>query len=171
MKRFLGCLAGMAAIASMVSCSDGTGSDDELDGYTEITRMREEKDSMFYRAVTQIENIQLLDYRTNEEFRKGHIPGATNIYGNLDVNANDLKSPFCDEVAKTFDKDYILFFYGSNQVLLREGHTLPAYGASLGWGRSAYHFDLGYEGWVAAGRPVCSDSACEKKCLHGIVVK
>lgn len=166
-KRFLGCLMGAVALCAVASCSDGTGGDDDLDNYTAITKQREAKDSMFFRTVSVMQNIQLVDYRTNEEFRKGHIKGATNIYGEEQVNAKDINSDFCKEISQTFQKDRVIFFYGSVKRINMEGHVLPAYGATLGWGKNAYHFDPGFEGWVEAGRPVCQDPACVKKCLHG----
>ncbi|MDB6150764.1 MAG: hypothetical protein JWQ44_2212 [Chthoniobacter sp.] len=85
--------------------------------------------------------IIVLDVRTSEEFKAGHIPGAKN----LDFQAPD----FAQKVAALDEKQTYLVHCAAGgrsaqAVDLMDGRKLP----------NLYHLNEGFKAWQKAGKPV-----------------
>jgi rhodanese-related sulfurtransferase len=86
-------------------------------------------------------NTVVLDIRTPEEFREGHIEGSINI---------NFKGDDFDAGIAKLDKSvpYVIHCASGG----RSGQSLPKF-ESLGF-KKIYHLDAGFLGWSAEGLPV-----------------
>jgi len=85
--------------------------------------------------------VTVLDVRTSDEYKEGHIDGATNI----DFTENN----FASEVKK-LDKDKpILVHCAAGGRSTKSLPTLEKEGFT-----QVYHLDGGFKDWVAKGKPV-----------------
>lgn len=85
--------------------------------------------------------VQVLDVRTADEYKDGHIKGAKNV----DFTENNFES----EVAKLDkSKPWLVHCQGGG----RSTKSLPAL-EKLGF-QHVYHLDGGFKGWKDAGKPV-----------------
>ncbi|MBP5456702.1 MAG: rhodanese-like domain-containing protein [Paludibacteraceae bacterium] len=152
-KLFGCCLLGAAALLSSASCSSNESDSDTLKGYNKIRQ-----DSSFYNAVTRITNIQLVDIRSAEEYKAGHIPYATNVEANY-ANSDDVNSPFCKEILRRFSMDKDIFLYGG-KAQKAENWYAPGLVSTIGWGpKRTYHYLNDYESWVEKGYFICTDTS------------
>lgn len=160
MKQMLKLFGGILCATCLISltqscCDDGP---DQLKGYQKIR-----KDSSFYNAVTRIENIQLVDIRSKEEYAQGHIPGATNVEANY-ANSEDVNSEFCKEIQARFVKERDIFLYGG-KAQKAENWYAPGLVSTIGWGHDhTYHYLNDYEQWVACGFPICQEGSRAENC-------
>jgi len=89
--------------------------------------------------------VVVLDIRTPDEFKAGHIKGATN----LDFYADDFET----RLGKLDrEKSYLVHCASGG----RSGRSLALFN-KLGF-RSVYHLDDGFKGWEKAGKPVARES-------------
>lgn len=85
--------------------------------------------------------VTVVDVRTAEEFKEGHIKGAKNI----DVTENDFDKKLGD-----LDKSKPVLVHC--QAGGRSTRSLPSF-EKLGF-TQVYHLDGGFNGWTKAGKPV-----------------
>ncbi len=98
-------------------------------GVDQFDKMREEK------------NTVILDVRTPDEFKKGHVPGALNI------NVDD---PSFDKRVSELDKSKTYLVHCASGVRsARAARKL----ALMGFDR-LYDFSPGFRGWKEAGKPI-----------------
>lgn len=111
-----------------------------------VTSMHAQQDPDFkvigvekYEQAVKQKNVQLVDVRTAEEFREGHIKGAKNI----DFFADDFLKHF-----RSFDKDEPLYLY------CRTGNRSAKASKQLSEAGFKHIIDLegGYKAWKAAGK-------------------
>src|ERR1041385_129030 len=93
------------------------------------------------RALKERKDVVVLDVRTPEEFKAGHIAGAKNI----DFNAPDFAKQIS---ALDKNKTYLVHCAGGG----RSSRSLAAFKEQKF--SSILHLDKGFKAWEAAGKPV-----------------
>lgn len=83
----------------------------------------------------------VLDIRTSEEFKEGHIAGAVNIDFNADGFAKKIE-------ALDKSKTYIVHCQGGG----RSGRSMPVFDEAKF--KNILHLQSGFKGWQSAGKPV-----------------
>ena len=139
---------GLALISS--SCKDdngGSGSKQELEGYIKAgvnefhTSLNNEKKNAG--------DAQILDYRSEDKYKKGHIPGAINIDASKPADWKDDNGPFMQKLTSTFSTSRKLYIYGENGWS-QTGIALPGRIART-WGKSnTINLEAGYAKWAEA---------------------
>ena len=101
---------------------------------------------------------QIIDYRSPEEYKAGHIEDAVNIYV-TDKNAEkEIKAALTQ-----FDQNRNIYVYGSEKTNNTLGFYLAGIVSGQGWGEGRT-FDLlgGFESWEAAGYPIVTEGETQQ---------
>ena len=95
---------------------------------------------------------QILDYRSAEEYAKGHIPGAIS----MPVATTDLikNSEYFQNVKKRFSTTKKIYIYGGSDSWGVNGNIVPGM-IACDWGKeNTFLLDGGFGAWEKAGYPV-----------------
>lgn len=137
-------LAGIC-LSGLVSCNKGSGSED-------LCHHEKAEAVLFKNAIERQSTLQLVDYRSKEEYDKGHLPNAVNIpVSVVDLNGTGGNCAYVDKVMAVFDTQIPLFVYGGNDAFGTNGMAVP--------GQLACKFTSvslmvgGYNAWVKEGLP------------------
>jgi rhodanese-related sulfurtransferase len=121
-------------IAAVFLCGITRADDTKSDGATHVDAKAAEK-------LVKEGKVTVVDVRTVNEYKQGHIAGAKNI----DFTENDFES----QVAKLDKSKPYLVHCASGH---RSTNSLETF-KKLGF-KSIYHLDGGLKAWEAAGKPV-----------------
>lgn len=137
--------AAFVAVLMCVSCDSNGGGDQE-----NLTEYNKLDVKIFKEMIDKEENPQIIDYRSEEKYKEGHIPGAINI------DATDAKSwssdngEFMTKLTATFSPTKKIFIYGDGGWS-SQGMALPGRIANI-WGKTkTYNLESGFKGWEEAG--------------------
>lgn len=135
-------------MAGFVSCSkSGNGSDELCD------HRKADPQPYFTYMESQAEQ-HIVDYRSEEDFAKGHLPNAVNIPATIkDLDGANGDCAYVKKVLQCFnyDTETPLFVYGGKDAFGTKGMAVP--------GQLACKFKVvtllvgGYDGWVKEGLP------------------
>lgn len=106
----------------------------------------------FKNALEGTKDPQILDYRSAEEYTKGHIPGAIS----MSVATTDLikNSEYFQNVKKRFSTTKKIYIYGGSDSWGVNGNIVPGM-IACDWGKeNTFLLDGGFDAWVKAGYPV-----------------
>src|SRR3954470_8467015 len=121
-------------LAAVLLCGASLADDKKADGATHVDAAAAEK-------LVKDAKVTVLDVRTPDEFKQGHIAGAKNI----DFTENDFEK----KVGELDKSKPFLVHCGSGR---RSTSSLEIF-KKLGF-QSIYHLDGGLKSWEAAGKPV-----------------
>lgn len=131
---------------SMTSCdSCGGGGEDDLCDHDKLGY------SYFKSDLEKQSTLQLIDYRSEADFKAGHIPGAVNLpVSNKMLDGTKGDCEYVDKALELFDPNIPLFVYGGDSGFGIYGNSVPGQlackftaGVSL--------LDGGYKKWVDNG--------------------
>lgn len=98
------------------------------------------EESAFEQKLKEIQDHNLIDIRTREEYQQGHLAKAVMI----DYHSSD----FRNKISK-LDKSKPLFYYCGSGV--RSGNVIPLLN-ELGF-KEVYELKVGFSGWRSANKP------------------
>lgn len=132
----------------LFSCSkDGKGSD-------ELCDHRKADPQPYFNFMESQAEQHVVDYRSEEDFAKGHLLNAINIPATIkDLDGANGNCEYVKKVLQSFnyDTDTPLFVYGGKDAFGTKGMAVP--------GQLACKFKVvtllvgGYDGWVKEGLP------------------
>lgn len=145
MKQFKLLFAVLIAALCLGSCKTG-GSEVDLSGHIKLGV------DNFKSEIDKESAPQILDYRSVDEYAKGHIPGAISMpVATADLVAD---SEYMRNIQSTFSTTKKLFIYGGNDSWGVNGNVLPGLIADI-WGKDkTILLDGGFGAWEKAGYPV-----------------
>ncbi len=108
-KAFFLLLFASALVLSVNSCNKG-GDEEKLPDFNMVRSAAGFKEAIENQG--GFGNAQILDFRSEADFAKGHIPGAVNIPA-TPVNTGSANGPFAQKVLETFDQTCI-FVWGND---------------------------------------------------------
>jgi len=110
-----------------------------------------EKDVQVFKDLinAQGEGVQIVDFRSADDFAAGHIPGAINIPATYQ-NTQSNNSFFCEEILRLLDKTKPVFLYGK-KTDISLGKIVAGRVSKIGFehARTCF-FEGGFEAWKAA---------------------
>lgn len=123
------------------SSSTATGEDNPSSTTNEKAMINKNLDALAAAEVLKNSDVTILDVRTPEEYRRGHLKGAVNI----NFHAADFK----DNLAKLdHDKPYLVHCKSGG----RSSKTMKIL-KQMEFTK-LYHLDGGYDAWVKADQPI-----------------
>lgn len=145
MKQFKLLFAVLIAAVCLGSCKKDGGGEEELCAHNKLGVEN------FVDAMEKESAPQILDYRSAEEYAKGHIPGAISMPV---ATANLVKdSEYFQNVKKQFSTTKKIFIYGGSDSWGVNGNVLPGI-IACDWGKNnTILLDGGFDAWVKAGYP------------------
>lgn len=143
----------MAIAAMAVSSCSSSDSDNEMGHYQKVRTAEGFKtyiDSVLSNP-GKYGDLQLIDYRSPEEFAEGHIPGAVNIPAIQ--NGKHLTAEQVAVEVSIFKQSGPIFVYGENDA--SASFYFPGAVSKAGWGApKTFHMLPGYSAWVKEGYPI-----------------
>ena len=106
---------------------------------------------LFSDALSKEASPQILDYRSTDDYNKGHIPGAIS----MPASTTDLvrESEYFKKVREQFSTSKKIFIYGGTASWGVNGNVIPGI-IACDWGKDkAILLDGGYNAWANAGNP------------------
>jgi len=99
-------------------------------------------------------NLQILDYRSDIDFKAGHIWGAKNFEATAQ-NTKENNGPFATFVLANFDTSRPIFLYGKGGDDLYFGNFVPGRVSKIGFGQQNTIFLTGgWDAWKDLGGPI-----------------
>lgn len=109
---------------SMTSCDScgGGGDDGDLCSHAKVGP------EGFKTYMEKLDNPQIVDYRSLEDFNKGHIPGAVNIPVSIkDLDGEHGNCEYSKKVMAVFDTNKPLLVYGGDVGFGINGQAVPGH--------------------------------------------
>lgn len=148
MKRFKLFLTAVIAVSLAAFCSscskdsgsDSNGSKQELEGYIKAGV------NEFHTAINNDSDPQIVDYRSAEDFAKGHIKGAVNIDGTNPADWSTDNGVFMQKLTSQFSTSKKIFLYGKSGWS-QTGLALPGRVARIWGSKNTVNLEGGYSSW------------------------
>lgn len=139
-----------AMAVSMTSCDSCGG-----DGKSDLCDHVKASAANFKAGMQNTQNhFVVIDYRSADEFAKGHIPDAINIpVTNKDLDGVQGNCPYVKMVTEEADLNSEIFVYGADKGWGINGNAVPGQLACKYGSDKVTLLDGGYDAWVKAGYP------------------